>query len=144
MHINNIDYLNNIDDLLMGICMTQSKNSRIWRKIRWALKSISLTSCVWSVTKSHLTLAILWTIARQAPLSLECSRQNTGAGCHFLLQGVFTTSGLKPCLLHWQAVCIQCVFIDNLLCFRQFYLVNKKLSSAFKDRTFATSGSGSS
>ena len=32
--------------------------------------------------------------------------QNTGAGCHFLLQGIFLTQGLNPsllCLLHWQA-----------------------------------------
>ena len=32
--------------------------------------------------------------------------KNTGAGCHFLLQGIFPTQGLNPCLLHllhWQA-----------------------------------------
>ena len=32
--------------------------------------------------------------------------KNTGVGCHFLLQGVFPTQGLNPCLLrllHWQA-----------------------------------------
>ena len=23
-------------------------------------------------------------------------------GCHFLLQGIFLTQGLNPCLLHWQ------------------------------------------
>ena len=31
---------------------------------------------------------------------------NTGVGCHFLLQGIFPTQGLNPCLLHllhWQA-----------------------------------------
>ena len=28
---------------------------------------------------------------------------NTGAGCRFLLQGIFLTRGLNPCLLHWQA-----------------------------------------
>ena len=26
---------------------------------------------------------------------------NTGVGCHFLLQGIFLTLGLNPCLLHW-------------------------------------------
>ena len=34
------------------------------------------------------------------------SRQNTGLGCHFLLQGISLTQGLNPhllCLLHWQA-----------------------------------------
>ena len=28
--------------------------------------------------------------------------KNTGEGSHFLLQGVFWTQGLNPCLLHWQ------------------------------------------
>ena len=27
---------------------------------------------------------------------------NTGVGCHFLLQGIFSTQGWKPPLLHWQ------------------------------------------
>ena len=27
----------------------------------------------------------------------------TGAGCHFLLQGIFPIQGLNLCLLHWQA-----------------------------------------
>ena len=29
--------------------------------------------------------------------------KNTGVGCHALLQGIFPTHGLNPCLLHWQA-----------------------------------------
>ena len=29
--------------------------------------------------------------------------KNTGVGCHFLLQRIFPTQGLNPCLLHWQA-----------------------------------------
>ena len=44
-----------------------------------------------------------WTVAHQAPLSI--SRQNTGAGCHSPLQGIFPTQGLNlhPLrLLHWQ------------------------------------------
>ena len=28
--------------------------------------------------------------------------KNTGAGCHFLLQGIFPTLRLNPCLLYWQ------------------------------------------
>jgi len=35
--------------------------------------------------------AIPWTVARQAPLSMEFSRKNTGVGCHFLLQGRMDT-----------------------------------------------------
>ena len=29
--------------------------------------------------------------------------ENTGVGCHSLLQGIFPTLGLNLCLLHWQA-----------------------------------------
>jgi len=45
------------------------------------------------------------TIAYQAPLFMEFSRQNTGVGSHFFLQGILPTQGLNPrllCLLHWQ------------------------------------------
>ena len=41
-----------------------------------------------------------WTVARQAPLSMEFSRQEYRVGCHFLLQGIFPTQGSKPGLLH--------------------------------------------
>ena len=48
------------------------------------------------------------TVALQAPpLSMEFFRQDTGVGCHFLLQGIFLTQGLNPCLFHWQ--------VDSLL-----------------------------
>ena len=42
-----------------------------------------------------------WTVARQAPLGLpwDYPSKNTGAGCHFLLRGIFSTQGLNPCLL---------------------------------------------
>ena len=46
------------------------------------------------------------TVACQAPLSVGFFRgKNTGAGCHFLLQGIFLTQGSNPHLLgllHWQ------------------------------------------
>ena len=29
--------------------------------------------------------------------------KSTEVGCHFLLQRIFPTQGLNPCLLHWQA-----------------------------------------
>ena len=41
----------------------------------------------------------LWTIAHQAPLSTGFSRQETGAGCHLVLQGIFPTQGLNLRLL---------------------------------------------
>ena len=41
-----------------------------------------------------------WTIAHQAPPSMEFSRKSTGVGCHFLLHGIFPTQGLSPGLPH--------------------------------------------
>ena len=41
-----------------------------------------------------------WTIALQAPLSMEFSSKNTGLGSHCLLQGIFSDQGLNPSLLH--------------------------------------------
>ena len=41
-----------------------------------------------------------WTVACQASLLLGFSRQDTGVGCHFLLQGIFPTQGLNPGLLY--------------------------------------------
>ena len=46
----------------------------------------------------------LWTVAHEAPLSMG-SLQNTGVGCHALLQGLFLTQGSNLgllSLLHWQ------------------------------------------
>ena len=37
-----------------------------------------------------------WTVARQAPLSMEFSRQEYWSGFPFLLQGIFPTQGLNP------------------------------------------------
>ena len=56
---------------------------------------------------SHVQLfAPPWAAACQAPLSMEFSRQSTGVGGHFLLQGIFPTQELNPHLshlFHWQA-----------------------------------------
>ena len=56
--------------------------------------------------KHHCLCVTLWTVANQAPLSMGLSRQDTGVGCHALLQGIFLTQGLNPhlsSLLLWQA-----------------------------------------
>ena len=42
----------------------------------------------------------LWTVAHQAPLSLEFSKQEYWVACHSLLQGIFLTQGLNLGLLH--------------------------------------------
>ena len=47
----------------------------------------------------------LWTVALQAPLSTDSSRQEyTGVGSHFLLQGIFLPQGLNLGLLHCRQI----------------------------------------
>ena len=47
------------------------------------------------------------TVDHQAPLSMEFSRQDTGVGCHFLLQGIFPTKGSNLGLLHCREILYQ-------------------------------------
>ncbi|XP_070336645.1 coiled-coil domain-containing protein 171 isoform X5 [Odocoileus virginianus] len=45
--------------------------------------------------------------AVKVPMSMDSPGKNLGVGCHFLLQGIFPTQGLNPCLLHllhWQSL----------------------------------------
>ena len=69
--------------------------------VKWLLP---VCACILS-RFSHVRLsATLWTMACQAPLSWDSPGENTGVGCHFLLQGIFLTQGSNPrllCLLHW-------------------------------------------
>ena len=65
-----------------------------------------------------LTLQPLWTVARQAPLSLGFSRQEYWS--HFLLQGILSTQGSNPCLLpllHGQAGSLPLAPPEKKLCF---------------------------
>ena len=48
------------------------------------------------------SFAAPWMVGLQAPLSMGFPSKCTGVGCHFLLQRIFPTQGLNPCLLHWQ------------------------------------------
>ena len=69
-----------------------------------------------SVAGSSPTLCELWTVARQAICPWDFPGKNTGAGCHFLLQGIFPTQrsnlGLLHCrqilhhLSHWEVLSI--------------------------------------
>ena len=49
-----------------------------------------------SVTKSCLTLATRWTVAHQAPLSLEFSRQEYWSGLPFPSPGDLPDPGIEP------------------------------------------------
>ena len=60
------------------------------------------------VTQLCLTLCDP-TVAHQAPLSMEFSRQEYWMGCHSLLWGIFLTQGLNLDLLH----CRQILYVLN-------------------------------
>ena len=55
---------------------------------------------------SQLVQPCLTLCDRQAPLSMGFSRQNTGVGCHFFLQGIFPTQESNLDLL-WVLHCRQ-------------------------------------
>ena len=85
--------------------------SLMWIQITWQFASE--TKLAWHLNTVHACrlshiqfFETLGTIAHEAPLSVGFSRQNTGVGCHFLLQEIFLTYGSKLHLLHlihWQA-----------------------------------------
>ena len=64
------------------------------------LKNLASVSC------SVMSCVIPWTVECQAPLSMDFpwTLGIIGMGCHFLLQGIFSTQGMNQCLLcqlHW-------------------------------------------
>ena len=50
-------------------------------------------ACMLSRFSCAQLFVTLWTVARQAPLSMVSPGENTGMGCQFLLQGIFPTQG---------------------------------------------------
>ena len=65
--------------------------------------------CLCVYVLSHFScvqlFATLWTVACQALCPWDSPGENSGVGCYALLQGIFLTQGLNPCLLcllHWQ------------------------------------------
>ena len=64
---------------------------------------IHIYVCTCVCVPSHVSCVQLfatpWTVAHQAPLYMGDSPiKNTRVGCHALLQGIFPTQGLNPCL----------------------------------------------
>ena len=69
---------------------------------------IALCVCILSCLSCVRFFVILWTVARQAPLSMGFSRQEYWEWVAMLFsRGIFLTQGLNSSLLdllHWQAV----------------------------------------
>ena len=68
--------------------------------------------CVCECMLSH---AQLFTTPWAAACPWDSPGKNTGAGCHFLLQGIFLTQGSNPRLLHWQ-ILYHCTTWEALTC----------------------------
>ena len=66
----------------------------------WDLWTLCMSVCVLSHTRLFVTP---WTVARQAPLSMEFSRKEYQNGLPFPSPGIFLTHGSNAHLLHWQA-----------------------------------------
>jgi len=66
---------------------------------RFVILIIATDACVLS---SVWLLTTPWTIACQAPWSMNFPGKNTGLGCHFLPQVIFPTQGSKLGLLYWR------------------------------------------
>ena len=60
--------------------------------------------CVCSVHSVLSNSSVIpWMVAHRLLCPWDFPVKNIGVGCHFLIQGIFPTQGLNPCLLHWQA-----------------------------------------
>ena len=66
---------------------------------------VAMVVVVYSPSKP--TLVTPWTVACQAPVSMEFPGKNTGADCHFLLQGIFPIQGYNQGLLHCRQILYQ-------------------------------------
>ena len=64
------------------------------------VQMVNLYCVFFTKIKSEVLVTAACTVACQAPLSMEFSRQKYGMDCYSLLQGIFLTQGLNPALLH--------------------------------------------
>ena len=81
--------ISKFDVLQWGVLSEEFKQAEILGQMTWCMHAHSL---------SHLQLFVTpWTPeAHQGPLSMGFSRQNSGVGCHVLLQGIFPIQGSYP------------------------------------------------
>ena len=73
------------------------------RDTTWARTDKNGCVCVSHSVVSD-SFVTLWTVDRQAPLSMGSPGKNTGVGCHSLLKGISLTQGLNPSLLHCRQI----------------------------------------
>ena len=60
---------------------------------------MQLRACKLSPFSHVLLFATLWTVPARLLCPWDSRGKNAGVGCYALLQGIFPTRGLNPCLL---------------------------------------------
>ena len=68
----------------------------LWVGGRWRAGHHSLLLLLLSQKVLLDSLATPWTITHQIPCPWDLPGKNTGVGCHFLVQGIFTTQEIEP------------------------------------------------
>ena len=89
---------------------------------KWAYKTLQVVVkalCMLSSSSHVWFFATPWTVACQAPLSMEFSRQEYWSGLPFPTPGIFPNKGSKLCLLHlhWWWVLYLCAIGNSYKCF---------------------------
>ena len=103
----------NIFSHSVGFLFVLLMGSTVVQKLLSLIRS-HLFLCVCQVALSCPTLCnAMGCAAHQAPLSMGFPRQDTGVGCHFLLQGILLTQGLNLRLLHWQAYSLPLYHLES-------------------------------
>ena len=94
--------LNSLRNVTMADLSCVLEDSQLFHtNFRWTEKGLSHTCVCMSSHFGHVQpSATPWTVAHQAPLSMDSPGKNTGVGCHCLLQGIFLTQGSNLHLLH--------------------------------------------
>ena len=93
LHEREIDFYYTQVPIVLG--SSHSPCNLILTQLHTALSSSSSVCML-----SHVQLfATPWTIAHQDLCPYDFPGKNPGVGCHFLLQEIFLTQGLNPCLL---------------------------------------------
>ena len=82
--------MNSVSISTWSTMMLLHKIKTIWQKGRKNIPCFVRCCCL--VTKLCPTLFVIpWTVAHQALCPWDFPGENTGVGCHFLLQGIFLT-----------------------------------------------------
>ena len=84
--------------------------------------AVSCCVCVLSCSAVSDSFVTPWTVASRLLCPCNFPGKNTGAGCHFLLQGIFSAQGSNLHLLHWQVYSLSLCHLESPLCDGQFCL----------------------